>query len=171
MWRKSLTVTTQERCEQYWTSLGENTPQSSDCTATYHPSRKLSKLDKPDMRDTTGKVGTNSLVMYSCRPLHTDKQRLEPTHSTSVSVRDVSLKTYRKRWTIEECGERGSGVSAMVARRNDEDLRMFSFIQLFIYLYIYFCQSWVSTEISIFHRFVSNYKNWCIDLYKEIQAF
>ena len=22
------------------------------CTATYHPSRKLSKLDEPDMRDT-----------------------------------------------------------------------------------------------------------------------
>ena len=28
--------------------------------ATYHPSQKLSKLDKPDMRDTAGKVGTNS---------------------------------------------------------------------------------------------------------------
>ena len=24
-------------------------PQSSSCTATYHPSRKLSKLDEPDM--------------------------------------------------------------------------------------------------------------------------
>ena len=35
-------------------------PQSSSCTATYHPSRKLSKLDEPDMRDTAGEVGTSS---------------------------------------------------------------------------------------------------------------
>ena len=27
--------------------------KSSSCTAIYHPSRKLSKLDKPDMRDTS----------------------------------------------------------------------------------------------------------------------
>ena len=31
---------------------GGNTPQNSRCTATYHPLRKLSKLDEPDMRDT-----------------------------------------------------------------------------------------------------------------------
>ena len=35
-------------------------PQSSSCTATYHPSRKLSELEEPDMRDTAGEVGTNS---------------------------------------------------------------------------------------------------------------
>ena len=36
------------------------TTQSSSCTATYHPSQKLSKLDEPDKRDTVGEVGTNS---------------------------------------------------------------------------------------------------------------
>ena len=30
------------------------------CTATYHPSRKLSKLDEPDMQDTAGEAGTSS---------------------------------------------------------------------------------------------------------------
>ena len=50
VWRKSLMATTQECCEQYWTSLEGSTTQSSICTATYHPSRKLSKLDEPDMR-------------------------------------------------------------------------------------------------------------------------
>ena len=30
------------------------------CMATYHPSWKLSKLDKPDMRDATGEVGMSS---------------------------------------------------------------------------------------------------------------
>ena len=57
---KSLTATTQECCEQYWTSPGGSTPQSGSCTATYHPSRKLSKLDELDMRDTAEEVGTNS---------------------------------------------------------------------------------------------------------------
>ena len=47
-------------CEQYWTSPGGNTPQSSSCTATYFPSRKLSKLDEPDMKDTAGEAGTSS---------------------------------------------------------------------------------------------------------------
>ena len=36
---------TQECCEQYWTSPGGNTPQDTNCL----PSRKLSKLDEPDM--------------------------------------------------------------------------------------------------------------------------
>ena len=31
-----------------------DTPQISSCTATYHPSRKLSKLDEPDMQRTAG---------------------------------------------------------------------------------------------------------------------
>ena len=46
---KSLTATTQECCEQFWTSPGGNTPQSTSYTATYLLSRKLSKLEEPDM--------------------------------------------------------------------------------------------------------------------------
>ena len=34
-------------------------PQCSSCMATYHPSRKLSRLDEPDMRDSAGDVGTS----------------------------------------------------------------------------------------------------------------
>ena len=37
-----------------------NTPQSTNYTATYLPSRKLSKLDEPDMQDTAGEAGTSS---------------------------------------------------------------------------------------------------------------
>ena len=59
-WRKSLTATTQECCEQFWTSPGGNTPQSNRWTATYLPSRKLSKLDEPDMQNTAGEAGTGS---------------------------------------------------------------------------------------------------------------
>ena len=35
-------------------------PTKSSCTANYHPPRKLSKLDEPDMWDTAGEVGTSS---------------------------------------------------------------------------------------------------------------
>ena len=47
-------------CEQFWTSPGGNTTQRSSYTATYLPSRKLSKLDEPDVQDTAGEAGTSS---------------------------------------------------------------------------------------------------------------
>ena len=45
--------------EQSWTSPGGNTPQDN-CTATCLLSRKLFKLDEPDMQYTAGEAGTNS---------------------------------------------------------------------------------------------------------------
>ena len=36
------------------------TPQDTNCTATCLLSRKLFKLDEPDMQDTAGEAGTNS---------------------------------------------------------------------------------------------------------------
>ena len=39
---------------------GGNTPQDTNCTATCPLSRKLFKLDEPDMQDTAGEAGTNS---------------------------------------------------------------------------------------------------------------
>ena len=60
-----------------------NTTESSSYTATYLPSRKLSKLDEPDTQDSTGEAGTSSYGMFSYGTLHmaVQKQRdqLEPT--------------------------------------------------------------------------------------------
>ena len=124
-WRKSLTVIVQECCEQYWTSPGYSTPQISSYTATYQPSRKLLKLVEPDTQDTAAEVGTSSWVMYFFGPLHVDKQRqdvqLKPTYSSSVPIRDVALRIYRKQWTIGKCGERGSGISVLIVRHDDDD--------------------------------------------------
>ena len=95
-------------------------PQISSCTATYHPSRKLSELDEPDMWDTARQIGTNSWVTYSCGPLHKNEQRqddqVEPTYNNSVPIWDVTLRTCRKQWTIEKGGERGSGISVLMAQ-------------------------------------------------------
>ena len=43
--------------------------------ATYLPSRKLSKLDEPNMQDTAGEARTNSSVMYSYGPLHMAEEK------------------------------------------------------------------------------------------------
>ena len=51
---------TQECYVQSETSPGGNTPQDTNCTATCPLSRKLFKLDEPDMQDTAGEAGTNS---------------------------------------------------------------------------------------------------------------
>ena len=76
------------------------------------------------MWDTAGEVRMNSFVMYTCGPLHMDEQRqddqLEPTYSGSMPIRYVALKTYRKQWTIEKGGEKGSGISMLIARDRDD---------------------------------------------------
>ena len=45
---------------QSWTSPGSSTPQDTNCTATCPLSRKLFKLDEPDMQDTAGEAEMNS---------------------------------------------------------------------------------------------------------------
>ena len=86
---------------------------------------KLYKLDEPDTQDTAGEARTNSSVMYSCRPPHMAKQKqddqLEHTYSSYVRIRGVALKTCQKRWSIGRSGERGSGISVLAARHDDDD--------------------------------------------------
>ena len=52
--------------------------------------------------------------------------QLEHTFSTYVRIWDVALKICQRRWTIERNGERGSGISVLAARHDDD-----------IYIYIY----------------------------------
>ena len=51
---------TQECCDAILNKSGSNTPQDTNCTATYPLSRKLSKLDEPDMQVTAGETEMNS---------------------------------------------------------------------------------------------------------------
>ena len=63
--------------------------------------------------------------MYSYGPPHMAEQKqddqLEHTYSSYVRIRDVALKTGQRWWTIRRSGERGSGISALVARHDDDD--------------------------------------------------
>ena len=45
---------------------------------------------------------------------------LEPTYSSSERIWDVALRICRKRWTIAKGGEKGSGISVLMARQDDE---------------------------------------------------
>ena len=57
----------------------------------------------------------------------------EHTFSSYVRIRDAFLKTDLGRWTIGRSGERGSGISVLPARYDDDD------IYIYIYIYTYIC--------------------------------
>ena len=63
--------------------------------------------------------------MYSYGPPHMAEQKqddqLEHTYNNYLRIRDVALKTCRRRWTIGRSGERGLGISVLAARNDDDD--------------------------------------------------
>ena len=62
--------------------------------------------------------------MYSYGLPHMAEQKqdnqLEHTYSSSVRIWGVALKTCQRRWTIGRSGERGSGISMLVAWDDDD---------------------------------------------------
>ena len=46
----------------------------------------------------------------------------QPTFSSSVRIRGVALGTCRKRWTRGRDGERGSGISMLMVRQDDDGI-------------------------------------------------
>ena len=61
------------------------------------------------------------------RPEQKQDGQLEYTYGSSVRIRDVAQKTYQRRWTIGRGGERGSGISVLAARHDDDMLTILSF--------------------------------------------
>ena len=47
--------------------------------------------------------------------------QLEPTYSSSVPIWDVALKSCWKKWIIEKGDEKGSGLSVLMSRYDDND--------------------------------------------------
>ena len=81
-------------------------------------------------------------VMYSYGPPHMAVQKQDDQHehtfSSYVRIRDVVLKTYLGRWTIGRSGERGSGISVLPARYDDDDWSS-SWGTIFYVDIIFFC--------------------------------
>ena len=80
-------------------------------------------------------------MIYSYGTPHMAEQKqddkLEHTYSSYVRIRDVALKTCQRRWTIGRSGERGSGISVLAARHDDDDEEIMFSILLY-YLHISF---------------------------------
>ena len=55
----------------------------------------------------------------------TQDDQLEPTYSGSVPIRNVALETCRKQMTIEKGGEKGSEISVLIVRHDDDELLLF----------------------------------------------
>ena len=80
-----------------------------NCTATYLPFQKASKLDEKDKRYTAGEPRTNSYMTFFYGPLHIDvpvlSNQQEVTHNSCVRAQGVVWKTCRERWRIRMGGE------------------------------------------------------------------
>ncbi len=61
----------------------------------------------------------DELISYMAGQKQDDQ--LEHIFCSYVRIRDVVLKTCQRRWTIGKSGERGSGISVLVARHDDDD--------------------------------------------------
>ena len=124
-------------------------------TATCLLSRKLYKLDEPDMQDTAGETRTKSSVMYSYGPPDMAGQKqddqLEHTYSSYVRIRDVALKTCQRRWMIGRSGERGSGISVLAAWHDDDDIYIYIYMYVCVCVCVYVCiRSLRNIDIDIF---------------------
>ena len=63
--------------------------------------------------------------MYSYGPPHMAVKNQNDQHEHAFSnymrIQDVVQKTCLRRWTIRKSGERGSGISVLPARHDDDD--------------------------------------------------
>ena len=80
-------------------------------------------------------------LMYSYGPPHMAGQKQDNQHehtfSSYVRIQDVAMKTCQRRWMIGKSRERGSWISVLVARHDNDDIDIF--IIAHIYIYIYHC--------------------------------
>ena len=103
--------------------------------------------------------------MYSHGSPHMAAQNQDDQHertfSSYVRIRDVVLKTYLGRWTIGRSCERGSGISVLPARYDDDDDKLF-YLLFLVCLHIVkllqelLCKSNNLTPVICLHTFKSS---------------
>ena len=60
------------------------------------------------------------------------EDQLEHIYSSCVRIRNVAQKTCQRRWTIGKSGKRGSEISVLVARHDDEPSANYFYEELLI---------------------------------------
>ena len=148
------------------------------------PITKTMKVRHADTQDTAGEAGTSWWIIFSYGPLHMAEKKqgdqLESTYSSSVRIRDVALRTCQKRWMIGRSGERGSGITVLEARQDDDDdyQDMLRFDEETI-MVIFFCSYMIICVDKILgnecHTFLYKFRKFLLLLlfwhYKEITWF
>ena len=88
--------------------------------------------------------------MYSYGSPHMAAQKqgdqLERTFSSYVRIQGVVLKTYLGRWTMGRSGERGSGISVLPARYDDDDDDIYIKMHIQTYTQTYILPSHLEQE-------------------------
>ena len=128
--------------------------------------------------------------MYSYGSPHMAAQKQDDQHertfSSYVRIQVVVLKTYLGRWTIGRSGERGSGISVLPARYDDDDdflntllkrvggsklifcYRVFSHPFMYIFLTVFFKQRTHTHTHTHTHIYIYIYIYVYMDLFKRI---
>ena len=106
-------------------SPGDNTPRDTDYTDTCPP--PITKTIQVRRTRHAGHCWRSKDELISDVLLWTPTYgcakagRPARTYSNYVRTQDVTLRTCRRRWMIGRSGERGSGISVLVARHDDDN--------------------------------------------------
>ena len=79
-------------------------------------------------------------------------RQLEHTYNSYVRIRDVALKTCQRRWMIGRSGERGSEISVLAARYDDDDDDIY--VCMYVYIYEANTLKWIVMQmvLNLVHR-------------------
>ena len=87
--------------------------------------------------------------------------QLEHSYSSYVMIRDVTPKTYRRWWMIGRRGERGSGISVLAARHDDDDFIVYNmsvllsidwYFQIYIFTHLFFTLTLIISSQYLLYR-------------------
>ncbi len=91
-----------------------------------HPTRHQVYGHLPPITKTIQVRWTRHAAHKWCTPMDPhkwpSKSRTTSSNIHTAAMWDVALKTDQKRWTIGWSGERGSGISVLAARHDDDDV-------------------------------------------------
>ena len=97
------------------------------------------------------------MCVYSYGTPHMVEQKqdvqLEHTFSSYVRIRDVALKTWQRRLTIGRSGERGSRISVLAARHDDDD-DVCVYENMCVCAYMSECL-WIWVCVCVYNRYLS----------------
>ena len=84
-------------------------------------------------------------------PSKSRNDQLELTYSSYVRTQDVTLRTCQRRWKIGRSDERGSGISVLAARHDDDEIYIYIYrsTSRFLFEFIYFSSTLVSSVLTL----------------------